>query len=105
LLCRRLRGAEFLDVARPHLRVAETLAAVEVRELRFAYVGGVGFATTIGLPLATRCVTDRRLNGGIVMMFEEIRTGGCCSYLVACGETCCGVLVDPELSQIDRPTT
>jgi glyoxylase-like metal-dependent hydrolase (beta-lactamase superfamily II)/rhodanese-related sulfurtransferase len=36
------------------------------------------------------------------MMFEEIRTGGCCSYLVACGETCCGVLVDPELSQIDR---
>ena len=36
------------------------------------------------------------------MIFEEIRSGGCCSYLVACGETCCGVLVDPELSQIDR---
>ena len=36
------------------------------------------------------------------MTFEEIRVGGCCSYLVACGETCCGVLVDPELSQIDR---
>lgn len=36
------------------------------------------------------------------MEFEEIRSGGCCSYLVACAETCCGVLVDPELSQIDR---
>src|SRR5260370_40007564 len=36
------------------------------------------------------------------MTFEEIRVGGCCSYLVACGETCCGVLVDAELSQIDR---
>jgi glyoxylase-like metal-dependent hydrolase (beta-lactamase superfamily II)/rhodanese-related sulfurtransferase len=36
------------------------------------------------------------------MIFEEIRSGGCCSYLVACGETCAGVIVDPELSQIDR---
>lgn len=36
------------------------------------------------------------------MIFEEIRSGGCCSYLVACGETCTGVLIDPELSQIDR---
>ena len=35
-------------------------------------------------------------------MFEEIRSGGCCSYLVGCDDTCCGVLVDPELSQIDR---
>ncbi|MBI3786554.1 MAG: MBL fold metallo-hydrolase [Deltaproteobacteria bacterium] len=36
------------------------------------------------------------------MNFEEIRVGGCCSYLVACDETCSGLLVDPELSQIDR---
>jgi glyoxylase-like metal-dependent hydrolase (beta-lactamase superfamily II)/rhodanese-related sulfurtransferase len=36
------------------------------------------------------------------MIFEEIRSGGCCSYLVACGDTCSGLLVDPELSQIDR---
>lgn len=36
------------------------------------------------------------------MTFEEIRSGGCCSYLIACSETCSGVLVDPELSQIDR---
>ena len=35
-------------------------------------------------------------------MFEEIRSGGCCSYLVACGDTCSGFLVDPELSQVDR---
>ena len=36
------------------------------------------------------------------MIFEEMRSGGCCSYLVACGETCSGFLVDPELSQMDR---
>jgi len=36
------------------------------------------------------------------MIFEEIRSGGCCSYVVACGETCAGVVVDPELSQIGR---
>ncbi len=36
------------------------------------------------------------------MIFEEIRSGGCCSYVVACGDTCAGVVVDPELSQVDR---
>jgi glyoxylase-like metal-dependent hydrolase (beta-lactamase superfamily II)/rhodanese-related sulfurtransferase len=36
------------------------------------------------------------------VIFEEIRSGGCCSYLVACAETCSGVLVDPELGQVDR---
>ncbi len=36
------------------------------------------------------------------MIFEEIRVGGCCSYLIACDQTCCGVIVDPEHSQIDR---
>jgi glyoxylase-like metal-dependent hydrolase (beta-lactamase superfamily II)/rhodanese-related sulfurtransferase len=36
------------------------------------------------------------------MIFEEIRSGGCCSYVIACDETCAGVVVDPELSQIGR---
>jgi glyoxylase-like metal-dependent hydrolase (beta-lactamase superfamily II)/rhodanese-related sulfurtransferase len=36
------------------------------------------------------------------MLFEEIRAGGCCSYLLACEATCSGILVDPELSQVDR---
>jgi glyoxylase-like metal-dependent hydrolase (beta-lactamase superfamily II)/rhodanese-related sulfurtransferase len=36
------------------------------------------------------------------MLFEEVRAGGCCSYLVACEATCCAVLVDPEISQVDR---
>ena len=36
------------------------------------------------------------------MIFEEIRAGGCCSYLIACSETCSGVLVDPVQSQMDR---
>ena len=36
------------------------------------------------------------------MLFEEIRSGGCRSYLLACEATCAAVLVDPELSQVDR---
>ena len=36
------------------------------------------------------------------MVFEEIRAGGCVSYLVGCPETCSGVLIDPELGNIDR---
>src|SRR5262245_765926 len=36
------------------------------------------------------------------MIFEEIRTGGCMSYLVGCEETCNAALVDPELTQVDR---
>lgn len=36
------------------------------------------------------------------MIFEEVRAGGCCSYVVACGDTCAGVIVDPEISQLDR---
>jgi glyoxylase-like metal-dependent hydrolase (beta-lactamase superfamily II)/rhodanese-related sulfurtransferase len=36
------------------------------------------------------------------MIFEEIRSGGCCSYVVACADTCAGMVIDPELSQINR---
>lgn len=36
------------------------------------------------------------------MLFEQIRSGGCLSYLVGCDETCAGMLVDPHLEQIDR---
>lgn len=36
------------------------------------------------------------------MIFEQIATGGCRSYLIGCGDTCSAALIDPELSQIDR---
>src|SRR5690348_292622 len=36
------------------------------------------------------------------MVFEQIASGGCRSYLIGCADTCAAVLVDPELSQIDR---
>ena len=36
------------------------------------------------------------------MLFEQIATGGCQSYLVGCSETCAAALIDPEVSQIDR---
>jgi glyoxylase-like metal-dependent hydrolase (beta-lactamase superfamily II)/rhodanese-related sulfurtransferase len=36
------------------------------------------------------------------MIFEQVATGGCQSYLLGCADTCAGVLIDPEVSQIDR---
>ncbi|MEP6884473.1 MAG: MBL fold metallo-hydrolase [Gammaproteobacteria bacterium] len=36
------------------------------------------------------------------MIFETVSSGGCRSYLVGCEATCAAVLIDPELSQIDR---
>ena len=36
------------------------------------------------------------------MIFEQVATGGCQSYLVGCAGTLSAVLIDPEISQIDR---
>lgn len=36
------------------------------------------------------------------MIFEQLAAGGCQSYLVGCAETCAAVLIDPEISLLDR---
>jgi glyoxylase-like metal-dependent hydrolase (beta-lactamase superfamily II)/rhodanese-related sulfurtransferase len=36
------------------------------------------------------------------MLFEQVATGGCQSYLVGCDQSCAAALIDPELSQIDH---
>jgi glyoxylase-like metal-dependent hydrolase (beta-lactamase superfamily II)/rhodanese-related sulfurtransferase len=36
------------------------------------------------------------------MVFEQIATGGCQSYLIGCRKTCAAALIDPEIHQIDR---
>jgi len=36
------------------------------------------------------------------MIFEQVTTGGCQSYLVGCEATRAAVLIDPEQSQVDR---
>lgn len=36
------------------------------------------------------------------MVFEQVTTGGCQSYLLGCSDTCVAALIDPELSQIDH---
>jgi glyoxylase-like metal-dependent hydrolase (beta-lactamase superfamily II)/rhodanese-related sulfurtransferase len=36
------------------------------------------------------------------MFFEQIRHGGCLSYVIACGETRQAIVVDPELEETDR---
>jgi glyoxylase-like metal-dependent hydrolase (beta-lactamase superfamily II)/rhodanese-related sulfurtransferase len=37
-----------------------------------------------------------------MMIFEQVATGGCQSYLIGCADTCAGALIDPEVSQVDR---
>ena len=36
------------------------------------------------------------------MIYEQIATGGCQSYLLGCEESRAAVVIDPELRQIDR---
>jgi glyoxylase-like metal-dependent hydrolase (beta-lactamase superfamily II)/rhodanese-related sulfurtransferase len=36
------------------------------------------------------------------MLFEQLRSGGCLSYLIGCEQTCAGVVVDPALDLLDR---
>jgi glyoxylase-like metal-dependent hydrolase (beta-lactamase superfamily II)/rhodanese-related sulfurtransferase len=36
------------------------------------------------------------------MIFEQLRSGGCLSYLIGCEDTRAGALVDPELGLVDR---
>jgi glyoxylase-like metal-dependent hydrolase (beta-lactamase superfamily II)/rhodanese-related sulfurtransferase len=36
------------------------------------------------------------------VIFEQIRTGGCLSYLVGCTETRVAALIDPEIRQVDH---
>jgi glyoxylase-like metal-dependent hydrolase (beta-lactamase superfamily II) len=36
------------------------------------------------------------------MIFEQVATGGCQSYLVGCADTLSAVLIDPEISQVRR---
>lgn len=36
------------------------------------------------------------------MIFEQIATGGCQSYLIGCSETCAAAVIDPEVRQIER---
>ena len=36
------------------------------------------------------------------MLFEQIASGGCRSYLIACQQSCVAALIDPELSQMER---
>jgi len=36
------------------------------------------------------------------LLFEQIATGGCQSYLIGCPDTCAAVVIDPEATQVDR---
>lgn len=36
------------------------------------------------------------------MIFEQIVTGGCLSYLIGCAESCAAAVIDPALPQVDR---
>lgn len=36
------------------------------------------------------------------MIFEQVATNGCQSYLIGCSETCAAAVIDPEVRQIER---
>ncbi len=36
------------------------------------------------------------------MLFQQVRAGGCLSYVIGCEHTHAGMLVDPHLDRIDR---
>jgi glyoxylase-like metal-dependent hydrolase (beta-lactamase superfamily II)/rhodanese-related sulfurtransferase len=36
------------------------------------------------------------------MIFEQVASGGCRSYLIGCTDSCAAALIDPEISQLDR---
>ena len=36
------------------------------------------------------------------MLFEQLRAGGCLSYIAGCEKTCAGVIIDPALDLVDR---
>jgi len=36
------------------------------------------------------------------VLFEQIRSGGCLSYLIGCDDSCAALIVDPHLEQLDR---
>ncbi len=36
------------------------------------------------------------------MIFEQVATGGCQSYLIGCGDTCAAAVIDPEVRQLSR---
>jgi len=36
------------------------------------------------------------------VLFEQIRSGGCLSYLIGCDDSCAALIVDPHLDQCDR---
>jgi glyoxylase-like metal-dependent hydrolase (beta-lactamase superfamily II)/rhodanese-related sulfurtransferase len=38
----------------------------------------------------------------VAVIFEHLSAGGCQSYLVGCAQSCAAVLIDPEISLIDR---
>src|SRR6266702_7461485 len=39
---------------------------------------------------------------GDAVIFEHLSAGGCQSYLVGCAQSCAAVLIDPEISLIDK---
>jgi glyoxylase-like metal-dependent hydrolase (beta-lactamase superfamily II) len=41
----------------------------------------------------------------MAMLFDQIRAGGCLSYLIGCPDTRAALIVDPHLDQIDRYVT
>ena len=55
-----------------------------------------------GAAVALKALFWQTPRQGKRMIFEQIATGGCQSYLLGCGETHAGILIDPNLKQMDH---
>jgi glyoxylase-like metal-dependent hydrolase (beta-lactamase superfamily II)/rhodanese-related sulfurtransferase len=62
--------------------------------------GAISAAALLPPPLPRYAVVSDF--GGTAMIFEQIVTGGCQSYLLGCTDSCAAVVIDPEARQIDR---
>ncbi len=71
-------------------------------EQREFYSCRAGWSVQNSSLAADRREAPDKLDWGNAMIFEQIATGGCQSYLVGCEATRAAVLIDPEHSQIDR---
>jgi glyoxylase-like metal-dependent hydrolase (beta-lactamase superfamily II) len=39
------------------------------------------------------------------VIFERLSAGGCRSYFIGCSDCCAAVIIDPEISLVDRYAT
>src|SRR3569623_1321596 len=90
-------GNHWYPIALAVLSLPETVAGAWVAGRRPALKRMPGDIRDGGA--RARCIVAK---GGAAMIFEQVTTGGCQSYLIGCADTLSAALIDPEIGQVDR---